>query len=90
MVLLAKALSGGHVPIGAVLTRKSIFDKMFNQMDRAVVHGSTFAKNDLAMAAGIATLEVIEAEKLVEQRRASAARELQAGADRAWCRATNC
>src|SRR6187200_1579557 len=67
MVLLAKALSGGHVPVGALLTRKGIFDKIFNQMDRAVVHGSTFAKNDLAMAAGIATLEVMEAEKLVEQ-----------------------
>jgi ornithine--oxo-acid transaminase len=67
MVLLAKALSGGHVPVGALLTRKNIFDKIFNQMDRAVVHGSTFAKNDLAMAAGIATLEVIESERLVEQ-----------------------
>ncbi|MGC2777215.1 MAG: aminobacteriohopanetriol synthase HpnO [Bradyrhizobium sp.] len=66
MVLLSKALSGGHVPVGALLTRKSIFDKIFNRMDRAVVHGSTFAKNDLAMAAGIATLEVIKAEKLVE------------------------
>ncbi|MFH0296724.1 aminobacteriohopanetriol synthase HpnO [Bradyrhizobium sp. 31Argb] len=66
MVLLAKALSGGHVPVGALLTRKSIFDKIFNQMDRAVVHGSTFSKNDLAMAAGIATLDVIKAEKLVE------------------------
>ncbi|MBV9565162.1 MAG: aminobacteriohopanetriol synthase HpnO [Bradyrhizobium sp.] len=67
MVLLAKALSGGHVPIGALLTRKHIFDKIFNRMDRAVVHGSTFGKNDLAMAAGIATLEVMENEKLVEQ-----------------------
>lgn len=66
MVLLSKALSGGHVPVGALLTRKSIFDKIFNRMDRAVVHGSTFAKNDLAMAAGIATLEVMKAEKLVE------------------------
>src|ERR1700753_1379900 len=66
MVLVSKALSGGHVPIGALLTRKSIFDKIFNQMDRAVVHGSTFGKNDLAMAAGIATLEEMEAEKLVE------------------------
>jgi ornithine--oxo-acid transaminase len=66
MVLLAKALSGGHVPVGAVLTRKHVFDKVFNQMDRAVVHGSTFAKNDLAMAAGIATLDVIKAERLVE------------------------
>ena len=66
MVLIAKALSGGHVPCGAVLMRKPIFDRVFNRMDRAVVHGSTFAKNDLAMAAGIATLDVIKGEKLIE------------------------
>lgn len=64
MVLLAKALSGGHVPVSAVLTRKQIYDKVFDRLDRAVVHGSTFAKNDLAMAAGIATLEVIKHERL--------------------------
>ena len=63
MVLIAKALSGGHVPVGAVLTRKRIYDKIFDRMDRAVVHGSTFAKNDLAMAAGLATLDVIESER---------------------------
>ena len=66
MVLLAKGLSGGQVPIGAVLARKHIFEKVFNRMDRAVVHGSTFSKNDLAMVAGIATLDVIESEKLIE------------------------
>jgi ornithine--oxo-acid transaminase len=66
MVLLAKALSGGHVPVGAVLTRKWVFDKVFSRMDRAVVHGSTFSKNDLAMAAGLATLDVIESEGLIE------------------------
>jgi ornithine--oxo-acid transaminase len=59
-------LSGGHVPVGAVLTRKWIFDKVFDRMDRAVVHGSTFAKNDMAMAAGLATLEVLESEKLMQ------------------------
>jgi ornithine--oxo-acid transaminase len=66
MVLLAKSLSGGHVPVGAVLTRRWIFEKLFDRMDRAVVHGSTFAKNDLAMAAGIATLEVLESERVIE------------------------
>jgi ornithine--oxo-acid transaminase len=66
MVLLSKALSGGHVPSSAVLMRRPIYEKMFDRMDRAVVHGSTFAKNDLAMAAGIATLEVIEQERLIE------------------------
>ena len=66
MVLLSKALSGGHVPVAAVMMRKSIFDKVFDRMDRAVIHGSTFAKNDLAMAAGLATLDVLASEKLVE------------------------
>jgi ornithine--oxo-acid transaminase len=66
MVMLAKSLSGGHVPVGAVLTRKWVFEKVFNRMDRAVVHGSTFGKNDLAMAAGIATLDVLESERLIE------------------------
>ena len=82
MVLLAKALSGGHVPVGAVLMRKAIFDKVFNRMDRAVVHGSTFSKNDLAMAAGIATLEVMQGRARDRERgahgRAVAARPLRA------------
>jgi len=66
MVLLAKALSGGHVPVAAVLTRKHIFEKIFNRMDRVMVHGSTFGSNNLAMAAGIATLDVMESERLTE------------------------
>lgn len=66
MVCLAKALSGGFVPVGAVVCRKWVFDAVFDRMDRAVVHGSTYSKNNLAMAAGLATLEVIDEEKLVE------------------------
>ena len=65
MVLLAKALSGGFVPVGAVALRRSIFDRVFDRMDRAVVHGSTFAKNNLAMAAGLATLDVLDTEGLI-------------------------
>jgi ornithine--oxo-acid transaminase len=66
MLLSAKALSGGFAPVGAVLLRKAVFDSLFSNMVRSPVHGSTFSKNDLAMAAGIATLDVIEAEGLVE------------------------
>jgi len=65
MVLLAKALSGGHVPVSAVLTRKRVYEKVFDRLDRAVAHGSTYAKNDLAMAAGLATLEVLKYERLI-------------------------
>lgn len=66
MILMAKSLSGGFIPVGAVAMRKHVMDAVFNRMDRAVVHGSTFSKNNMAMAAGIAALDVIEHEKLVE------------------------
>ncbi len=66
MLLVGKGLSGGHAPIGVVLLQKQVFARVFDRMDKAVVHGSTFAKNDMAMAAGIATLDVLEDEKLVE------------------------
>lgn len=66
IVLLAKALSGGFVPVGAVACRRAVFDAVFDRMDRAVVHGSTFSKADLAMAAGLATLAVFDEEGVVE------------------------
>ncbi|HRB21630.1 MAG TPA: aspartate aminotransferase family protein, partial [Nitrosomonas sp.] len=66
MICMAKALSGGFVPVGAVALTQKIMDSVFNRMDRAVVHGSTFSKNNMAMAAGLAGLEIIKTEKLVE------------------------
>lgn len=66
VVCLAKALSGGFVPVGAIVARKAVFNAVFDRMDRAVVHGSTFSKNNLAMAAGLATLDVLDEENLVE------------------------
>jgi ornithine--oxo-acid transaminase len=66
MVCLAKALSGGLVPIGAVLVSRAAFDVVFDGMERAVRHGSTFGGNDLAAAAALATLRVLDREGLVE------------------------
>jgi ornithine--oxo-acid transaminase len=66
MICMAKALSGGFVPVGAVAITSKIMDSVYNRMDRAVVHGSTFSKNNMAMAAGLATLRVMEDENLVE------------------------
>ncbi len=66
MICMAKALSGGFVPVGGVAMTNKIMDTVFNRMDRAVVHGSTFSKNNMAMAAGLATLQVLEDEKLIE------------------------
>ena len=66
IMVTAKALSGGYVPVGAVLSKRWIYDKVFSSLDRCMVHSSTFGQNDLAMAAGLATLHVLEQERLVE------------------------
>ncbi len=64
MVILAKALSGGLVPVGAVLMSEEICDSVYSSLPRAFVHTSTFSENSLAMRAGLATLEVLEREEL--------------------------
>lgn len=67
LICLAKALSGGLVPIGAVLVSRAAFEKVFDGMERAVRHGSTFGGNDLAAAAALATLRVLDQEQLTER-----------------------
>jgi ornithine--oxo-acid transaminase len=67
LICMAKALSGGLVPIGAVLVSRAAFDAVFDGMERAVRHGSTFGGNDLAAAAALATLRVLDEEGLVER-----------------------
>ena len=67
MVILSKALSGGYVPVGAVLSKQWIYDKVFSSMERAVVHSSTFGKGGMSMAAGLATLHCLEEEQIVQR-----------------------
>jgi ornithine--oxo-acid transaminase len=66
LVPLSKSLSGGYVPLGALLCSRAVFDATFDSMERSVVHGSTFGNGEFAAAAGLATLDVIEREQLVE------------------------
>jgi ornithine--oxo-acid transaminase len=64
MVVLAKALSGGLVPVAAVLMTDEISDAVYSSLRRAIVHTSTYSENGLAMRAGMATLDVLEGEDL--------------------------
>lgn len=67
MVVVAKALSGGLVPVGAVLMSEPVSDSVFKSLKRAFVHASTFGENSLAMRAGLATLDVLEHQGLGER-----------------------
>lgn len=67
IVTLSKALSGGFVPVGVIAMKPSIFEKTYRNMEHAVIHSCTFGRNDLAMTAGIATLDVLEEENMIAQ-----------------------
>jgi ornithine--oxo-acid transaminase len=67
LVTAAKSLSGGYVPVGALLMARHVYDGVFDSLEHSVSHGSTFAPNDLAMAAGLATLRELDDANLVER-----------------------
>ncbi|MFI1469004.1 aspartate aminotransferase family protein [Streptomyces wuyuanensis] len=69
LVCVAKALSGGYVPVGATLGKDWIFKKVYSSMDRVLVHSASFGSNAQAMAAGLAVLSVIEDEQVVANAR---------------------
>jgi ornithine--oxo-acid transaminase len=62
MVIIGKALSGGFMPVSAVLAAKEILG-VFNPGD----HGSTFGGSPLAAAVARAALKVIKDEDLVKR-----------------------
>jgi ornithine--oxo-acid transaminase len=65
-VLVGKALSGGYMPVAAMVTSREIYQEAVGALERSYVHQSTFGRNRLSMAAGLATLRIIERDRLVE------------------------
>ena len=65
IITISKALSGGFVPVGAMLTSDKILRSVYSSMDRAMVHSTTFKGNQLAMVAGLATLSAFDDEGIV-------------------------
>jgi ornithine--oxo-acid transaminase len=65
-VLVGKALSGGYMPVAAMVTSRETFQKAVGTLERSYVHQSTFGRNRLSMAAGLATLRIMERDRLVE------------------------
>jgi ornithine--oxo-acid transaminase len=67
LVPVAKSLSGGYIPVGALLMSRAVHESVYDSMSNAMSHGSTFAPNELAMAAGLATLQELDDQRLVER-----------------------
>jgi ornithine--oxo-acid transaminase len=59
MVILAKAISGGLIPSGAVLMSDAVYDSVYTSFKRSIIHTSTYSENSLSMRAGLATMDVL-------------------------------
>ncbi|MGH8995297.1 MAG: aspartate aminotransferase family protein [Acidimicrobiales bacterium] len=73
IITVSKALSGGYIPVGAMVCTEKVFMSVFSSMDRAMVHSSTFGRNQLAMVAALATLQTMDDERIVERAAATGA-----------------
>jgi beta-alanine--pyruvate transaminase len=72
LITFAKAVTSGSVPMGGVIAKKGIHDAFMRGPDNAIelFHGYTYSAHPLAVAAGIATLDLYRDEKLFERARA--------------------
>ncbi len=69
IITMSKALSGGYIPVGAVLCSDDVFMRVYSSMERALVHSTTFGRNQLAMVAGLATLAAFDDDDIVDRAR---------------------
>lgn len=56
----SKALSGGQIPVAACLMRDDVYEAIYSKFGSGLVYFSTFAENNVAMAAAISTIELLE------------------------------
>jgi beta-alanine--pyruvate transaminase len=71
MICFAKGITNGAVPLGGVAVKKEIYDAFLQKAEHAIdiFHGHTYTGHPLAMAAGLATLDLYRDEGLFERGR---------------------
>jgi beta-alanine--pyruvate transaminase len=71
MIVFAKGVTSGAVPMAGVVVRDSIYDAFMHGPEHAIelFHGYTYSAHPLACAAGVATLDLYREERLFERAR---------------------
>jgi beta-alanine--pyruvate transaminase len=69
LITMAKGLTSGYVPMGAVAARNEIYQAFMDGMPEGIelFHGYTYSAHPLACAAAMATLEIYEEEDLFQR-----------------------
>jgi adenosylmethionine-8-amino-7-oxononanoate aminotransferase len=72
---LSKGITGGYLPLSAVMTRDAIYQAFYDDdAARGFLHSHSYTGNTLACRAALATLDIFEAERVIEANRAKSAR----------------
>jgi adenosylmethionine-8-amino-7-oxononanoate aminotransferase len=81
-VCLSKGLTGGYLPLSVVVTTEEVYGAFYDDYTRlsAFLHSHSYTGNPLACAAALATLDIFEADRVVEGNRALADRMAAAAA----------
>jgi adenosylmethionine-8-amino-7-oxononanoate aminotransferase len=75
LLCLSKGLTGGFLPLAAVLATQSIYDGFLDDSrERAFLHSHSYTGNPLACAAALASLSILEGDRVIERNRATAAK----------------
>jgi adenosylmethionine-8-amino-7-oxononanoate aminotransferase len=81
LLCLSKGLTGGSLPLAAVLTTQRIYDGFLDDSrERAFLHSHSYTGNPLACAAALASLEIIASDDVIARNRGTAARMTQLAA----------
>ena len=75
LMCLSKGLTGGFMPLAAVLATQRIYDAFLDDSrERAFLHSHSYTGNPLACAAALATLDIFERDDVLARNRDTAAR----------------
>lgn len=75
LLCLSKGLTGGFLPLAAVLATQSIYDGFLDDSrERAFLHSHSYTGNPLACAAALATLGIFDSDDVVARNRVTATR----------------
>jgi len=66
ILCLAKGITGGYLPLAATLTNETVFKAFLGAPENAFYHGHSYTANPLGCAAALASLQVFEEEKTLE------------------------
>jgi adenosylmethionine-8-amino-7-oxononanoate aminotransferase len=76
LMCLSKGLTGGYLPLSVVMTTQSIYDAFYDDYVKlnAFLHSHSYSGNPLACAAALATIDILEKDRVLERNRTLAAR----------------